>query len=318
MKLIFWFIACFLSTFGITYFFYKLVGCKNKIDFKVLLIFILGISCEAIIKCHNLTLFSVISYFVFYPILFYRVSNLHFKKAVYYSIFIWVFGVMLDFVFMLTISLLSYLVHIDIYNYSFKIIPTIISFLMFVSISHMSFVLKKINQLINFLYDVEYFNFCLAIFSIFTFSVGISILLNINNINVNGLLFILAILVVIIFILLLQIKINSFENKKYLDMLKQNNEFYMKMDDENRIFKHNLIAKLSSIKSVSNKKAIALIDDFVIKNNKGMNYSKKMKTIPYGLNGIIYQKTYPYLEEINFKLTNKINIDIFKVFWSKN
>ena len=55
------------------------------------------------------------------------------------------------------------------------------------------------------------------------------------------------------------------------------------------------------------------IDDFVIKNNKGMNYSKKMKTIPYGLNGIIYQKTYPYLEELNFKLSNKIGVDIFKL-----
>ena len=172
---------------------------------------------------------------------------------------------------------------------------------------------KVMSNTIRFFSDIEYSNLILVIFCLAILTLAVDIFINIEMIRVNTLLFIIIILLIFLFILLVKFRINDIENKKYLKTLKENNDFYIKMDDENRIFKHNLMAKLSSIKSVSNKKAIALIDDFVIKNNKGMKYSKKMKTIPYGLNGIIYQKTYPYLEELNFKLSNKISVDIFKI-----
>lgn len=95
--------------------------------------------------------------------------------------------------------------------------------------------------------------------------------------------------------------------------MQENNDFYIKVEDENRIFKHNLVAKLLSIKSVSNNKSMALIEDLILQFNKNVSFSQTIKVIPYGLNGIIYQKLYSYMNVLNIKINNEIGYDIFSI-----
>ena len=113
--------------------------------------------------------------------------------------------------------------------------------------------------------------------------------------------------------ILFKYQLDAREIDEYLKILRENNEFYIRVDDDNRIFKHNLTAKLSSIKSVGNKKTNSLIDDLIFQFNKSIDFSSSIKVIPYGLNGIIYQKLYPYLEDLNVKVNNEINYDILAV-----
>lgn len=115
------------------------------------------------------------------------------------------------------------------------------------------------------------------------------------------------------FVLIVKSKLNNYENKIYLNTLKENNDFYIAMDAENRIFKHNLVAKLLGIKSVSNKKARILIDDILFQYIKNVDFTNHIQDIPYGLNGIIYQKLYPFLEKINVKVDTQIDFDVFEV-----
>lgn len=309
-----WFVFCLMSTSGITLLFLKLNNIK-KVHYIFLLIFIVGVSIITFLKYFDIKYYTLLTYFVFYPILFRSIQKLSLKSIIVHTLIIGLIGVILDLISMLISSGICLIFDISLEEYYkiFSIGLSIIMFFIFLWIGFCSKTRNLLIKIIKFFCEIQYLNFSLVIFCIFICILAISIFFNLNRIKLDLLIFIIVILSGLIFMLLIKFKIDNFENKKYLETLKENNDFYIKIDDENRIFKHNLMAKLASIKSVSNKKAISLIDDFVIKTNKNISYSKKIKHIPYGLNGIIYQKTYPYLEKVNFKLNNKINFDIFKI-----
>ena len=71
------------------------------------------------------------------------------------------------------------------------------------------------------------------------------------------------------------------------------------------------MAKILSIKSVSGKKARMLIDDFLRSFNQNIDFSIHIQDMPYGLNGIIYEKIYSYIGKLHIKIDNKIDFDIF-------
>lgn len=309
-----WAIACFLSTFGITFLFCKLNEIK-KIPKKAIFIFLLAVIFQTVFKFYNIKYYTLVSFFIFYPIIFLSISNFNLKKTIVNTLVIWLVGIILDLMSMLFFTIICSFWNIDLEkNYLvFSILLTIVLSFIFLLVGIWGKSKNLLFKIVKFFCDIDYIDFTLAIFCIFIAILSITIFFDLERIKVDILMFAIIILSLLVFALLIKYKIDSVENKKYLETLKENNNFYIKMDDENRIFKHNLMAKLSSIKSVSNKKAIALIDDYVIKTNKTLSYSKKIKSIPYGINGIIYQRTYPYLEDINFRVTNKIDFDIFNV-----
>lgn len=308
------FVICFIATLGYVYLFCRInmISKITKLSFFVIL---LGSLLITFFKYFNIKYYALFCFFLFYPLLFLSISKFSIKKIIVNTLLIWLIAMILDLIFMLIATSVSELFNINLYK--FYVIITSASSIFLVlflfCIGHFEKTRKILLKIVSFFYDIEYLDYSLIIFSFFVCVLAICIFLNLQEIKIDVLLFIIIILSIFFFILLVKTKVNDIENKKYLENLRDNNDFYIKMDDENRIFKHNLMTKLSSIKSVSNKKAIALIDDIVVKTNKTNSFSKKIKTIPYGLNGIIYQKAYPFLEDINFKLINKIDFDIFKV-----
>lgn len=313
MELLIWFISSVISTLGVVYLFYKIMDKKCNIWLRPTIIFWIGVVLITLIQYKHLETIGNILYFIFYPILFYSMKPMNLKKLFYYVIMIWFYGMALDLIAMLAIALLHSFFEFNIYSYYFECILSCFVCIMLMIISYSKKLTSFTNNFYKKLSNVKFSDISLISFSIFTFLVGLSIFINLHNLNINLLLSLLLILVIAIFIILIRYKINEIENTIFLEKLKENNDFYIKVEDENRIFRHNLNAKLIGIKSVSNKEVKVLIDDLMYNNKKNVTFSKNIKDIPYGLNGIIYEKIYPYISNLNIKIDNNIKYDIFKV-----
>lgn len=317
-RFVVWLIISFFSTFSFAYLFYKLTDANKKIDLKLFLIYLFGVVTVILIEFYNIEALNYIFFFIYFPIFFYMLKPMPLKKLIFYVLVVWFVGIAIDILTILFTSLIFYIFKINfnlyiVYSEYVSMALTIFTTISLIFIGY----IKCLNSIVSKLYgkisNFKYSDFLLMIFAIFIFLIGMTMFLNVKNLSINILLYFVIILMVITFSVLIKYKINEDENTKYLKTLKENNEFYIKMDDENRVFKHNLVAKLLSIKSVSNKKAMALIEDLIMQFNKSVEFSNSIKIIPYGLNGIIYQKLYPYIKDLNIKINNEITYDIFTV-----
>lgn len=317
-RLLIWFVTCFFSTLGIVYLFVKVTKIEFKINLKFTSIFLLGVLFATLLRYFHLNFLSSISYFIYIPFLFYYLKPMPFHDLFFYLISIWFIGMFLDLISMLIVSVISYLYRYDVIVIElFQILPTIIVFFLFVLIGRWSLFIKWIHKLFNAYKKVDYLDFSLVIFSVFLLVFTIFFAININNLSIGFFLITVIVLVTFYLVLLIKCKFVNYENKIFLNTLKENNDFYISVDSENSIFRHNLMAKLLAIKSVSNRKSRKLIDDLLFSFNTNIDFSKHIQQIPYGLNGIIYQKLYPYLNLLNVKISNQIDFDIFEVLTAR-
>lgn len=313
MELLVWFVVCFIATFGYTYLYYKLNDLEKMFNIKSSLVFLIGVIFSAYIQYYHIELIGNIAYFIFFPLIFYFMNSAPLKKIFYYVIMIWFYGMVLDLIAMLIVTLLNFFFTIDIYSSNFECILTTCLFIALVSVAQSKKLKLFTNNFYKKVFKVRFSDISLILFSLFTFLVGISIFINLSHLNINLILLLLLILIITIFVLLIKSKINEVENTLFLNKLKENNEFYMKIEEENSIFKHNLNAKLKSIKSVANEEARELLNELIYDNNKNGECVKHIKDIPYGFNGIIYETIYPYLNLLKIEVENTINYDIFKI-----
>ena len=308
-----WFIASFVATFGFSYLYCKLCCSKFSINLRIIFVFLVGVIFLSLIKFFDLTYLNFLAYFLYYPFLFYVIEPKSIKLLIYYTIIIWFYGVVLDFLIMLILSILNFLSLIDLSNDFYIIFPSLIVFVIFIIIGKIKFFHNLTNKMVNLFHKFGYFDFLLIGFICFVFCIGVAITVNIHHLSIDFLLILICFLNLLSFVLLVNRKILVVENEIFLSFLKDNNNFYVKMDEDHRIFKHNLMAKMLSIKSVSNKRARMLIDDLLLSFNHHTDFATHIRNIPYGLNGIIYQKVFPYLDVLHVKVDNQITVDIFKV-----
>lgn len=317
IRFIIWLINGFLSTFSFIYLYGKATKAKNLSKY-CLAFYLFGVISATLIEFYQIEVLSYVSYFLFFPFMFKLVNNYKLKKRFFYLMMIWLTAIIVDIFSILVTSLIFYLFNINftIYVNNSEYVSMFLTF----CVSVILIILTKLgifNERFELIYlkikDIKYSDILLIIFALFIFFIGITMFLNIENIDINVLSMLVLIFAILCFLLLIRYKINEVESKLYLNTLKENNEFYIKMEDENRIFKHNLVAKLLGIKSVSNEKSTLLIEDLIQQFNKSIDFSKKMKVIPYGLNGIIYQKLYTYMKDLNIEISNELYYDIFEV-----
>ena len=313
LNLFVWIVVCFFSTFGFTYLFLKLSNRKFKKSFLTITLFVIGWVTMAFFMAYNVSLLRLIFFFIFYPLFFYTINPLPFKKNIYYVFVVWSFGMILDLLAMLVISGLHkyFAFNIDSNWNITSLILTFVVFLLLVIIAHFKTVVLFVNKLYERLVKIKYSDGLIIFLMIYIFISAFVILTSLPNLTIDILFALLIVLVIIVFIFLIKYKMYEEEITRYLKILKDNNEFYVTVDDENRIFKHNLIAKLLSVKSVSNKKGMALIDNMIEDFNQSIDFSEYIKVIPYGLNGIVYQKLYPVMDKVDVHITNEIHYDIF-------
>ena len=305
------FFVSLLSTFGVTYLYYKLTDANKKINLKIIIVFFIGVVFLSIIRFFDITFISVISYFLYFPFLFLLLNYDSFAKYLFYLIIVWIYGVFLDMASMVIALFLQVLFNFNIYSYTSRILLTSLVFILFLVLGNSKKIKSINNNLFKKVQKINYFDFALVSFALFVFFIGLVIFLSLNNLELSVMLMVILVLLSFSFILLIRVRIHLVENDIFLKLLQENNDFYIKIEDENRIFKHNLMAKLLSIKSVSSKKARDLIDDFINSFNQNMDFSIQIKNIPYGFNGIIYEKIYPYIGKLYIKIDNKIDFNIF-------
>ena len=317
-KFVLWLIISFFSTFSLAYLYYKLTDAESKINLKIFFVYLLGAIAVILIKIYDIKFLNYVFFFIYFPVFFYMLNHIPLKKLFFYVLVVWTCGLAIDILtilltsFVLYLSNLSFNIYINNSEYISMFLTACVTIFLLL-ISQKMILNSFINKLYSKISKIKYLDFLLIIFALFIFLVGLTMFINIKSLSINLLLSVVMILMVITFALLVRYRIVIDENTKYLKTLKENNEFYIKMDDENRTFKHNLIAKLLSIKSVANEKTMVLIEDLIVQFNKSVDFSNSIKIIPYGLNGIIYQKLYPNLKKLNIKINNEINYDIFEV-----
>lgn len=313
IEFIIWFIACFFSTLGIVYIYYKFVNV-DKISLGCCIFFLIGVFLITIIRYYHIYILNYIFYFLFYPLLFYFLKRLTLKHIIYYTVIIWFYGMALDLLSMFILSLLSLFLDLNVYeNIIYNTGPVLITFLLMLCIGNCSIIKNFTYSFYERLNKIKHYDLILIILSLFTLIVAIAISLNIKTLSIGGLLILLILMIFMFFFLIIYVKFIVYENNAFINILKDNNAFYIKVDEENRVFKHNLMAKLLSIKSVANKSARLLIDDLLSEFNSNVDFLNHIKNIPYGINGIVYQKVYPYLGIINVKIDNKLDVDVFKL-----
>ena len=306
-----WFVAFLISTSGVTYLYCKLTGTKFRVKLFIVIWVVVGSLGSAMLRIFNLTLLSTAFYFVFYPILFNFLNKSSFNKQFFYTVVVWFCGMLFDCLSMIGVLIVNRFIEFNVYSPFSRIILTFIVLLAFIILANVKVFVQFVNKLYLKLQKVNYFDFTLMVFALFVLLMSVAIFLTLANIKLSILLLAVLFLLGFAFVLLIGVRINLIENAKFLKHLKENNDFYVTIEDENRIFKHNLMAKMLAIKSVSNKKARNLIDDFLKSYNSNMDFSFHIKDMPYGLNGIIYEKIYPYMGQLNIKIDNKIDFDIF-------
>ena len=271
LNIILWTFICFSSTFSYAYLYYKLVDNPNKINLKIILIFMIGSISSTLLEIFNLNIITTFLFFLFFPLLFYSIKNVGFKKLIFYLLIIWLYAILIDLLLIFILSIISYILKFNLYSNYNNLISMILTLLVSVILIFASYS-KKMKTLTEALYkkvfNIKYFTIVLVILTSAILVITILMLFNIMKLDVNILSLIMVYLIVLLFIIFIKKKNDEQELLKCLQTLKENNEFYIQVEDENRIFKHNLVAKLLSIKSVSNKKSKALIDDLIYQYNK--------------------------------------------------
>ena len=313
IEFLIWFIASFISTFGYAYVYFKYSDANNKINISIAIVFLIGAITLTLVKYFEIPFLSFTIFFLFYPFLFYLIRKMHFKKIIYYVLIIWFLGMIIDLLLMLLMSWFHYLFNFNVLK-KWNLMTVILSFFVVLCLIIIANCKRLKMFVLNFyirLSKIKYSDFLLIFLMLFTFISAFVILTSLPNLTIDILLSLLILLIFIVFIFLIKYKIDEEENEKYLKLLKDNNEFYIVVTDEYRLFKHNLVSKLLSIKSVANSKTILLLNELIKDFNDGSTFSNKIKIIPYGLNGIIYQKLNPYVNTISLEVFNEINYDVF-------
>ena len=80
IEFLIWFVASFISTFGITYLYYKISFAHTKINLKIVIVFMCGVIFLSLIKFYNLNNLNIFAYFLFYPFLFYVINPIKLKS----------------------------------------------------------------------------------------------------------------------------------------------------------------------------------------------------------------------------------------------
>lgn len=314
---LFIFLASILSTCTVIYVYCVFTEYNFKLSAQNKIFILIGSTIMAFLKFYDFSLLSSIVYFIFFPLVLYDKKFLEFKKCILFLILVWMYGTLFDLILVLILALLGTMFYIDIYADIFVLIPTLFMTFSLLAISQNKHIKKFSAVFVTCICNLNYINVLLITFVFFIFSLGGAIVLNVGNLNVEILLVIVFVLVFIMFCLIFSNILIRFESHLFIKNIKDNNEFYLEINNRNRIFKHNIISKLMSIKSVCDIKASGLVDDLILNINGDIHYENYFKPVPYGLIGVVYQKLSSCNKDINLVVENNVKEDILEILKPK-
>lgn len=321
-EVVIYFLGFMFCLTNIVYIYFILNSKKFSFSLR-LLIYILSLSLMATVlyKLNIIFLKSIISLIALYIILFFCYKEEK-KKAFNYSLFIWLCGMLLDLLIMNFSSLLFKFFPKKILNdYSFLIM---FGFTIIVQVVHN--LIARIKKVKNFMIKADNllnklkFNFFIDLIFIMVFIfIGVLAFRNLDNLN-----FVLCCLVFCS--LLAYLKFNNIYLKYKCYTLNEsnlilidNNRFYTEINMDSRIFRHNLIHRLNGLKINTNKKSNEIIDDIIYDCSLLTKTDKEIEKLPFGLDGLIYQKLYAKsYKDLNVFVNNDIKSDFYENLKARN
>ncbi|MBQ6687401.1 MAG: GHKL domain-containing protein [Bacilli bacterium] len=302
------FVVAFLTILVIMNCFKNITKEETKFSFKLLVVLVLGSFITTLLLYFNNFFLKNIFTLSFFVLVFRLNSKKTIKELFYYAALIWLYGLFLDFLVMIIISISGVANLLN--NVNIIYIKTASSLLMllliylFCSIKYIkNFTNKTVLKLIKIKSShIIEFGFVIALIILSVLCAA-----NINKLSVMTLYSFIASLIIF---LIFQIIIKKYNIKKLSDLNKilvKNNEFFIKLDTDYRILKHNLTSQLLGIKSVADVKTKSLIDELIESYNSKFVASQDINKIPEGINGIVYEKVYSY-NNPNIKLAVENNM----------
>lgn len=315
---LFIFLASLLSTCMFIYLYSSLTDLNLEFNYFNKLLIIFGSFVISSLNYFDLPNFNLILYFIFFPILFRKDFTEHKKEIFIYIIVVWIYAAIIDLMFLLILSLINdHLFKINIDEGISILISSLLVTLTVIKISSISFLKNYTRKVVKRLYKIALTDILLILFVLFLIILGLLLIKNFDNPTGEMLLFLVIILSAISVFLLLLYIFQNYEIKDFIINVENNNNYYISLNNENRIFKHNLKANLLSIRSVASDKAASLIDDFIVSQLNDKNYYSDFELVPYGLIGIIFNKLSPYKETIKIDVKNELDVDLFEILRPK-
>ncbi len=315
IEFLFLYLACLLSTCTFIYMYENFTKLNFRFNVKNVFCIFTASLVMAIFRFCSFTFGSLILYFIFFPLFLFRKNFITCKKCFLTLLLIWVYSTIFDLIIsVILLALLNFVSISDLgdkLNNSILLINTLIVCIVNLFISRIIKVQKFTNKLVDYFSDLSYINVLFCLFFVMMFIIGCTIFLNVDHLKTEFLLIIILILIIITFGLLFSNILVRYESKLFLKNVKENNEFYIDLNNQSRIFKHNIVSKILAIKSVANEKSMKLIDDLINEIEGKINKEVHFKPIPYGLIGIIYQKLSDNHLNIDLKISNEIKDDLF-------
>ena len=239
-------------------------------------------------------------------------------EIIFFNIVIWLILFFLDMLIMVCFNVLNIFIQVD--PLIIKPIGTIIMILSLVWITKFNFIIKNIEKVKNYIFNFKIFNigFMIIIFILYC-GLDAYIFIILKDRVVTVVTVILSVITLMAIGKIIFNKIDLINLKKTNQLLIKNNEFYIKLIDDYRIFKHNLTSKLIGIKAISNKDAKKVINDLIKEYNESFKTTFDIKDAPVGINGIIYEKVYNFnCNDLNIKIVNNIEGNILNIISSRS
>lgn len=322
LNIINWFWGSILLTFSYIYFYFMLAEPKINLNLKTLSSF-LGIS----------TIFSLVEYFepfwinsfgylllfplIGYPFLIYHLNPHNIKNAIYYSITLWFYEVLIIVFIMLGTFLLQNLNLVSIMEDMYVFSSQYVIFVLFIIGAHLKPLKNFLNRILDHLKSLTLFDLYIFYFTGITLLLSIVLILNLTTYKEEILISCIILLLLFTFNMILKEKSIFLENKRLNRTIISNNIKYESINEEFSLLKHNITSKLDSIKSISNGPSKELINDLIYEVNNKQELKRPIEINYSGLKGIILEKITPYANILNQKLEYNISNNIYDFLDSK-
>lgn len=288
---------------------------KIKIDIWLIIILIVGSLITTGLFYLDITFIKNMYSIIFFTLVFKYISKKSLKELLYYAFLIWLYGLAIDLLIMLIISILG----LDTILASIKLIyaKTICSTIMALCLLAMSLSkrLKKFtNNIIEKILRVKTSIILDFVFIIILIWLNVLCVFNIEKLTFHIFAIIIFSLIGFLVYTVIEKNVNLIKLKQVNNWILKNNDFFIKLDTDYRSLKHNLTSQLVGIKSVADKKTKELIDDLIQSYNSKFISSTDINKIPNGINGIIYEKFYSFnRKDIKLAVVNEINSNLIDI-----
>ena len=310
---IFYYLVGIFNQLVIFYFFDKLSDTKIKKSKSFYIVIAISSLIETFLLNTISSIFNGIISVIYYIVVAKIFSKIKFKDTLLYFTIIWLFGILIDIFMMHLFNLISsFNINIDVLI--FKLISTVLMALVLLILAKMSILKKFVNKIKKYVAKINMsYMYLIVILVVYLILEAITIL-NLQNNMIVVMVLIFSILLWLILLKFFSYQYDLIALKEMNRILIHNNEVYLKIIDEYRVFKHNLINQLLGVRSFSNQKAKLLIDDLIKKYNENVNLSVNINKMPNGVNGIIYEKiSEKNIKGLQLAIDNKIENDLLNV-----